>query len=73
MLIYGGEGLMNININFIHKCKDRLYSHLEDTNIFPEEWIIIAKMEKFDTMQDWIKKEIALCDFELERRKRELK
>ena len=63
-------GLMNINTWFIFRGRTNLRSALDGSGEIKKEWRALAEIEGFDTVKDWIKKELALVDYELETRRR---
>jgi len=66
MLVYGGEGYINIKTHLLSYSKRKMQKVINSKidGIGSAGW----KREGFSTIQDWARKEIALIDFELKRR-----
>ena len=63
-------GYMNINTNLVERSRKILEKALDKEYGIPKNWIRIAQNEGFKTMADWIRKELAIVNWELETRRR---
>ena len=63
-------GYMNIKTGLVKRSKDILNLVLKGKQSIPKSWIFIAKCEGFRSIEDWILKELAIIEWELETRKR---
>lgn len=65
-------GYMNIKTWLVEECRQILTNALKGKISYEKfkEWSWLAQCEGFDSLKDWIKKELELVYYELETRKR---